>query len=440
VTVTTTSSDTTAELARVANQETRGRPRRRRRLIATGAVLVVVVVGAGIGIWIANPFATPGHATNGTIDSADPTSLATVTQQTVSSQTEVPGTLGYAGTYSVVVPASSGQSGAQQSASSGQLSGGSPPSGGGASSGTFTALPAAGQVVSQGQSLYSISLSPVVLLYGATPASRNLSEGMTGADVAQLNGDLVALGDATSSQLDPASDYFSAATAAALEKLQGDLGVTKTGTLDLGQAVFLPTAAKITAVDATLGGPAQAGAQVLQASSTTRQVVADIETTQQSDVAVGDQVTITLPDTQTTPGTVTSIGTVASSSATGNGSGSGSSSTASGSSSSAAGGVGSTPTIAVDITPSDPSATGALDQAPVEVTITTASVNNALVVPVAALVALANGGYAIEVAGAADTRHLVPATLGLFDDADGLVQIHGPGISAGQHVVIPAQL
>jgi len=56
------------------------------------------------------------------------------------------------------------------------------------------------------------------------------------------------------------------------------------------------------------------------------------------------------------------------------------------------------------------------------------------------LVALANGGYAVEVAGAADTRHLVPVTLGLFDDADGLVQIHGPGLSAGQHVVIPAQL
>jgi hypothetical protein len=435
VTVTTTSSDATAELAGVADQGTRRRPRHRRRLIATGAV--VVVVGAGVGVWLANPFAATGHATNGTIDSADPTSLATVTQQTLSSQTEVPGTLGYAGTYSVVVPAS-GQSGAQQPASSGQLSGGSQPSGGGASSGTFTALPATGQVVSQGQSLYSISLSPVVLLYGATPASRDLSVGMTGVDVTQLNADLVALGDATSSQLDPKSDYFSAATATALDKLQGDLGVTKTGTLDLGQAVFLPTAAKITAVNATLGGPAQPGSQVLQASSTTRQVVAEIETTQQSDVAVGDQVTITLPDTQTTPGTVSSIGTVASSSTSS--AGSGSAGTAGGSSASAGSGAGSTPTIAVDITPTDPAATGALDQAPVEVTITTASAHNALVVPVTALVAQASGAYAVEVAGTADTRHLVPVTLGLFDDADGLVQVHGPGVSAGRHVVIPAQL
>jgi hypothetical protein len=430
VTVTTTSSDT-AELAGVADPETRGRPRRRRRLIAAGAV--VVVVGAGIGVWIANPFATTGHATTRTVGSADPTSLATVTQQTLSSRTEVPGTLRYAGSYSVVVPASSGQS-----PNSGQLSSGGQSSGGGGSAGTFTALPAVGQVVSQGQTLYSVNLSPVVLLDGATPASRDLSEGMTGADVTQLNADLVALGDATSSQLDPKSDYFSSATAAALEKLQGDLGVTKTGALDLGQAVFLPTAAKITAVNAALGGPAQPGGQVLQASSTARQVVADIETTQQSDVAVGDQATITLPDTRTTPGAVSSIGTVATSSTAGNGSGS--SSTASGSGSSAAGGAGSTPTIAVDITPTDPAATGALDQAPVEVTITTASVKDALVVPVTALVAQANGGYAVEVAGAAETRHLVPVNLGLFDDADGLVQIHGSGLSAGQRVVVPAQL
>jgi hypothetical protein len=397
---------------------------------------VVVVVGAGVGVWIANPFASTGHAATGAVDSADPTSLATVTQQSLSSQTEVPGTLGYAGSYSVVVPASSGAS-----PSSGQLSGGGQPSEGGASSGTFTALPAAGQVVSQGQSLYSVSLSPVVLLYGATPASRGLSEGMTGTDVAQLNADLVALGDATSAQLDPKSDYFSWATEVGVEKLQAALGVTQTGTLDLGQAVFLPTAAKITTVNATLGGPAQPGGPVLQASYTTRQVVADIETTQQSDVAVGDQVTITLPGTQTTPGTVTSIGTIASSATGGSsGSGSGSSTMASGSGSSPAGGSGGTPTLAVDITPTDPAATGGLDQAPVEVTITTASVTNALVVPVTALVAQASGGYAVEVAGAAGARNLVPVTLGIFDDADGLVQVHGSGLSAGQRVVVPSQL
>ena len=71
-------------------------------------------------------------------------------------------------------------------------------------------------------------------------------------------------------------------------------------------------------------------------------------------------------------------------------------------------------------------------------TITTGSVPDALVVPVDALLARASGGYAVEVTGAARTRHLVAVSLGLFDDADGLVQVTGPGLVAGQQVVVPA--
>jgi hypothetical protein len=252
---------------------------------------------------------------------------------------------------------------------------------------------------------------------------------MSGADVRQLNTDLVALKDATSSQLDPQSSYFSAATATGLESLQARLGVPQTGRLALGQAVFLPTAAMVTSVSATLGSPAQPGAQVLQASSTTRQVTAQLDATQQSDVMAGDHVTITLPDNQTTPGVVTSVGTVAT---TPSGGGSGSSSSSSGNS-----GSGSTPTIDVDIRPTDPSATGSFDQAPVQVTITTGTADNALVVPVDALIAQASGGYAVEVAGDGGSRRIVPVSLGLFDDADGLVQVSGSGLSAGQSVVVP---
>src|SRR5262249_37868614 len=140
-------------------------------------------------------------------------------------------------------------------------------------SGTITTLPEVGQIVEQGQSLYAVGGSPVVLLYGSTPVHRTLQEGMSGADVAELNADLVALDLATRAQLDPASDYFGVATAVALERLQANLGLVQTGALALGQAVFLPTAARITAVSATLGAPAQAGATVLQATSTTKLVI-----------------------------------------------------------------------------------------------------------------------------------------------------------------------
>ena len=91
----------------------------------------------------------------------------------------------------------------------------------------------------------------------------------------------------------------------------------------------------------------------------------------------------------------------------------------------------------MDVTPSDPAATGTWDQAPVQVGITTASVPDALVVPVTALLAQSTGGYAVEVAGAGASHHLVPVSLGLFDDADGLVQVTGSGLAAGQQVVVP---
>ncbi len=168
-----------------------------------------------------------------------------------------------------------------------------------------------GQVISQGQVLYRVNDSPVVLLYGSTPAYRTLSAGATGADVAELNADLVALGYATSAQLSPTSASFGSATTTALEKLQAALGVTQNGTLTLGQAVFEPTAVRVTTLSAPLGGSAQTGQTVMQATSTTRQVQVALDASQQTDVAVGDKVTITLPNNQTTPGVVSSVGTVA---------------------------------------------------------------------------------------------------------------------------------
>ena len=100
----------------------------------------------------------------------------------------------------------------------------------------------------------------------------------------------------------------------------------------------------------------------------------------------------------------------------------------------------STPTITVLVTPTDPAMAGSLDQAPVEVSITTASVKHALVVPVDALLALASGGDALEVVSPKGVHTLEPVSLGLFDDADELVQVTGPGVTAGQRIVIPADV
>jgi len=390
-------------------------------------LLVIVLAGGGAAVAVAGPFAPAPTPGTGTVGGGQPSGVATVTSGTLSSQTQVDGTLGYAGSYSVVNQAT----------------------------GTFTALPGLGQVIRQGQSLYQVNGQPVVLLYGATPAYRALSSGVTGADVRQLNADLVALGYATRSELNPASDYFGSATATAVEALQDHLGVTQTGTLALGQVVFLPSRARISEIDPALGSSATPGTATLSATSTTRQVTVDLDTTEQSYVAPGDKVTITLADNAATPGVVTSISNVATSSgsdSSGSGSdssGSGSGSSGSGSGSSGTSGSGSsdsgsgsgTPTVTVEIAPLHPSATGVLDSEPVQVSITTATVPNVLAVPVDALLALAGsagGRYAVEVTQAGGSHRLVHVSLGLFDDAAGLVQVTGSGLSAGQRVVVPA--
>jgi peptidoglycan hydrolase-like protein with peptidoglycan-binding domain len=367
------------------------------RWLASAGV-AVIVAAAAVAATVTHPFGTAHPAPPA--DNGAATSLATVARRTITAQAQVSGTLGYAGSYSIINKAS----------------------------GTYTSLPGAGSVIRQGDVLYRVNGAPVVLLYGTTPAYRALAEGATAADVAgpdvrQLNAALIALGYASRDELDPASDEFSWRTKAAVEKLQAQLGVSQTGQLALGDVVFLPTAVRITAVPAALGGQAGPGMTPLTATSQRRVVTVALDAAQQSQVAKGDKVAITLPDGKVTPGMVSAVGKVAASPSSGSGSA----------------------TITVTISLAHPAQAGTLDQAPVLVSITTASAPDALVVPVTALLALAGGGYAVEVAaaggaagGTAGSAHrLVPVALGLFDDADGLVQVTGAGLTAGQRVVVP---
>jgi hypothetical protein len=291
-------------------------------------------------------------------------------------------------------------------------------------SSTYTALPAVGEIVKRGRSLYAIGGQPALLLYGAVAAWRAFVPGMSpGSDVRELNANLDALGYGHGL----AGDSFTSATAAAIDALQSAHGLDRTGRLLLGSVVFEPGAVRVTSVTPTLGATVQPG-PVLSVTSTRREVAIALDAAQQADLKVGDPVLITLPDNSTTPGRVSFVGTVAttpSSSDQGGGGG--------------GGGGSSAPTIEVDVTPTDPAATGRLDQAPVNVSITTASVPSALVVPVNALLALAGGGYALEEIGAGGVHHLVAVSLGLFDDQEGLVQVTGPGLAAGQRVVVPGE-
>jgi hypothetical protein len=453
------------------------RASRPRRIVLAGLALALAAVA--VAVIVSDPFAGDGKPSE-VANNASETSLTTVKRQTLSSQTQVNATLGYAGAADVRVPAGTPPSAVRQaeqvvansermlataraslaadtatqanaratvsaarakeaidcegdnaaqaagsSAPSGEAgTGDSPASGGGASvcasdvqtlasdeqgssaaatkvqgdqaslssaqsalasaeasvstagtsvadygqSSTFTMLPAVGQVISRGQTLYAISGRPVVLRYGS-PATR---------------------------------------------------------VLPLGSVVFEPGPVRVTSVMPELGASVTPG-PVLAVTSTHPQVKIALSAAQQSSVKVSDEVSITLPDQQTTPGVVSSVGTVAKSPSKEGGAGGG------GGENGEEGG----PTIEVDVTPSEPRAIGHLDEAPVSVSITTQSVPEALAVPVDALLALAGGGYALEVVEGG-VHHLEAVTLGLFDDAEGLVEVSGQGVSAGQRVVVPS--
>ncbi|MCO6009023.1 peptidoglycan-binding protein [Actinoallomurus purpureus] len=365
--------------------------RRRRRFVRVGAAVLVLAVAAGIAV-AAKPF---GEGKKPAPQAAGGSSLATVRRGPLSSQVDQSGTLSHVarddGTpYAVVNHAD----------------------------GIYTWVPSTGDDITCGKVLYWAGDTPVVLLCGTWPAYRDLSEGDSGKDVRELNRNLVKLGYADRSELDPDSKYFGSATATAVEKLQDKIGADETGSLKLGAAVFLPGPLRITKAMARLGTNARPGEQVVQATSTEREVTVQLDASQQSQVKVGDKVQIILPDNRTTSGKVGRIGAVASSS---------------GDKDSESAGA----TIPVYVTLRHPKDAGTLDQAPVRVQITTAGVKDALIVPVTALSGQAGGGYSVEKVDSRGVHGVVPVTLGLFDNADGLVQVSG-NLSEGDRVVVPA--
>jgi hypothetical protein len=381
------------DLAKVRGTSAPARGRvlhRHRRLLAGAAVLLL---GIGVVVAVVDPFAGTASRHGGVVDNGSPTSTRRVERTSLASQTQVSGTLGYAGSWTVSVPALAPRQA------------------------VYTMLPSAGRIVRRGQPLLMIDGKPTLLLYGSTPVWRSFQSGMSpGLDVAELNANLRALGFGA-----PSGDAFASATSAGISTLQQARGLTETGTLLLGAVVFEPGALRVTTVASTLGAPAQPG-PILTGTSTRQDVSVQLDVARQSEVKVGDRVSVILPDNRTIPGAVSAIGKVASVPSGDQQGGSASSS----------------PTIDVTVRLLHPSAAGGLEQAPVEVSITEQSVRNALAVPVNALVALAGGGYAVEEVEADGTRRLVPVNPGLFDDAQGLVQVAGSGLAVGQRVVVPA--
>jgi peptidoglycan hydrolase-like protein with peptidoglycan-binding domain len=253
----------------------------------------------------------------------------------------------------------------------------------------------------------------VQLFYGAKPAWRDLQVGVDdGPDVKQLEQNLVALGYDPDHQI-TVDNHYTWATKAAVKRWQKARGLAQTGTFTTTMpAVFLPWAVRVNTLSGSVGAQAAPGQPAYTVTANKHQVTVNLDVSQQGYVKVGDRVEVVLPDGRHAKGRISQVGRVAVTSGSGQD---------------------QTTTIPVTVALDDPRAGGRLDQAPVDVYVTTESRKGVLAVPVGALLALQEGGYAVETVDAAGQHHLVAVRLGVF--SGGMVEVSGPGLRAGTKVV-----
>jgi peptidoglycan hydrolase-like protein with peptidoglycan-binding domain len=240
----------------------------------------------------------------------------------------------------------------------------------------------------------------VPLLFGVVPLYREIREGVpVGPDVETVQENLVALGYP---EIGTPDGKFGPATTRALKKWQKAVGLAQSGALSPGDVLVLPGQVRVDTLNARLGGPAEG--DLVEVTGVERLVTVEVKEANRQYAVVGAKVEVELPDRRTVPGTVRAV-------------------------------VGPTSkdkdskvvvTVGLDVPAAAP------DTGLVRVVLSGARHDGVLVVPVQALVALAEGGYAVEVVTGGE-RRLVAVELGMF--AAGQVEVSGPGLAEGAEVV-----
>ncbi len=353
---------------------------RRTATTAAGWVLGVVVVA--FGAWAIWALVAGSSAEEAAATTTAPLNTAEVVRTTLRDVTSLDGTLGYVEGRPVVNHAV----------------------------GTLTRAPEPGDVLGSGDVVYRVDDRPVVLLEGSLPMYRTLQRRVEGPDVEQLEAALVALG------FDPDGDVtideeFDYDTRDMVKRWQEDLGVDDTGVVTVADVVFVDEPVRIAAVTLDPGQPTANGMEVVLTTGATTVVSVRLDSADQDLVTEGDGVVVVLPDDTEVPATVTSVGSVAIRTQDGGS------------------------YFEVEVTLDDPAAAAGLDEAPVTVEVVAEEAADVLAVPVDALVALAEGGYALEVLDGQGATSLVPVDAGMF--ADGLVEVSGAGVAEGLTVVVP---
>ncbi|GAB2963467.1 peptidoglycan-binding protein [Micromonospora polyrhachis] len=362
------------------------RRRRRLRAIAGGAAALVTLAVAGaatLGLGGRGGDEPPSERTG-------PAATAQVTRQTLVKTVTLAGELGYG----PATPLAS------------------------TATGTVTWLPAVGATVRRGGVLLRADEQPVVLLYGFLPMYRALAEGSTGSDVRQFERNLAALGY----QGFTVDDEFSALTTVAVKRWQKDLTLPETGTVDRYRVVYAPKEVRVAQQLVRLG--ASATGDVLTYTGNVRMVTVTAGVGEASWATKGTKVTVTLPTGGSVAGEVSAVGAVTSGAPAGGGEQGANSERP---------GTGAA-TVQVTIAIADQKSLGALSGAPVDVQYVEQERRDVLTVPADALLALAEGGYGLEVTSPSGTR-IVAVQAGMF--ADGRVEVSGEGLAEGMTVGVP---
>jgi peptidoglycan hydrolase-like protein with peptidoglycan-binding domain len=304
-----------------------------------------------------------------------PPATAKVERATLTDTTTVDGTLGY---------------GADRTVSS-------------RSGGTITWLPAAGATVARGRAVYSVDADRVPLLYGSMPLYRTLESGTEGMDVELLERNLAELGY---DGFDVDGDY-TWATREAVKEWQDDLGLPVTGKVAPADVVVSDGPLRVAELKTQPG--AAAGGAVLTTTGTVREVTVDLDVGERHLVRKNMRAEVELPDGKKIGGRISSIGRAATQT-----------------------GQGQDATTTVEVTVAVRGVKG-FDTGPVRVTFVSERRENVLAVPVGALLALAEGGYGVQVVEGGTTRYAAVQT-GLF--ADGRVEVSG--VAEGATVAVPA--
>jgi peptidoglycan hydrolase-like protein with peptidoglycan-binding domain len=337
-------------------------------------VVVIVVLGVGTGVVMTRQGARPAAAA---AQGPSPAKTVEVAKVDLADQQTLTGKLGYGPEHT--------------------LSGRKP--------GTITALPAQGTVLERGAAVYRVDAKPVPLFYADIPLYRDIASAMTdGPDVKVVEDNLKALGY---SGFGTPNEKFTDATATAIKKWQKALGLDQTGAIGMADVVVTSGPVRVSTVSAELGGHGDGA--LLKYTGTGRAVTVNLKAAQKELAKPGTKVGLTVAG-KTTTGTVASIAPAAS-----------------------GGNDNQEQTFDATVTLDDPASAGDLDAGSVDARFTTSTRQGVLAVPVGALLALAEGGLAVEVVDSGGAHRLVAVKTGLF--ADGKVEVESPELSAGTQVV-----